>query len=151
MSRGSNQKFKFTYLMKVMLEKTDDEHALTMSQIMDELEKYDVTAERKSIYADFADMNEKFGVEIIKEQIGRETYYHVGAREYYAIIKTYTETCRRNGINEFEALKRLCEGNPYTVDEVLSKALLASGDFNHPKSIYLNHSESKINNHKRSN
>lgn len=82
MSRGSNQKFKFTYLMKVMLEKTDDEHALTMSQIMDELEKYDVTAERKSIYADFADMTEKFGVEIIKEQIGRETYYHVGAREF---------------------------------------------------------------------
>ena len=41
---------------------------------------------------------------------------------YHAIIKTYTETCRRNGINEFEALKRLCEGNPYTVDEVLSKA-----------------------------
>ena len=73
MSRGANQKFKFTYLMKVMLEKTDDDHALTMSPIMDELEKYDVTAERKSIYADFADMTEKFGVEINKEQIGRET------------------------------------------------------------------------------
>ena len=29
--------------------------------------------------------------------------------------------------------------------------VLASGDFNHPKSIYLNHSESKINNPKRSN
>lgn len=82
MSRGTNQKFKFTYLMKVMLEKTDDDHALTMSQIMDELEKYDVTAERKSIYADFADMTEKFGIEIIKEQIGRETYYHVGSREF---------------------------------------------------------------------
>ncbi len=53
MSRGTNQKFKFTYLMKIMLAKTDDEHALTMSQIKDELEKYDVTAERKSIYADF--------------------------------------------------------------------------------------------------
>ena len=82
MSRGTNQKFKFTYLMKIMLAKTDDEHALTMSQIMDELEKYDVTAERKSIYADFQDMTDKFGVEIIKEQIGRETYYHVGAREF---------------------------------------------------------------------
>ena len=40
MLRGSNQKFKFTYLMKVMQGKIDDEHALTMSQIMDELEKY---------------------------------------------------------------------------------------------------------------
>ena len=82
MSRGTNQKFKFTYLMQIMLAKTDDEHSLTMPQIMDELEKYDVTAERKSIYADFQDMTEKFGVEIIKEQIGRETYYHVGVREF---------------------------------------------------------------------
>lgn len=82
MSRGTNQKFKFTYLMKIMLEKTDDEHSLTMPQIMEELEKYDVTAERKSIYTDFQDMTEKFGVEIIKEQTGRETYYHVGAREF---------------------------------------------------------------------
>ena len=68
--------------MKMMQEKTDDEHALTMSQIMDELEKYEVTAERKSIYADFQDMSEKFGIEIIKEQVGRETYYHVGSREF---------------------------------------------------------------------
>ena len=82
MSRGTNQKFKFTYLMKMMQEKTDDEHALTMPQIMDELAKYDVTAERKSIYADFQDMTERFGIEIIKEQIGRETYYHVGSREF---------------------------------------------------------------------
>lgn len=82
MSSGMNQKFKFTYLMKIMLEKTDDEHSLTMPQIMEELEKYDVTAERKSIYTDFQDMTEKFGVEIIKEQIGRETYYHVEAREF---------------------------------------------------------------------
>lgn len=82
MSRGTNQKFKFIYLMKMMQEKTDDEHALTMPQIMDELAKYDVTAERKSIYADFQDMTERFGIEIIKEQIGRETYYHVGNREF---------------------------------------------------------------------
>lgn len=38
---------------------------------MAELEKYEVTAERKSIYQDFQDM-EKLGIEIIKEQIGRE-------------------------------------------------------------------------------
>lgn len=81
MSRGTNQKFKFTYLMQVMLEKTDDEHSLTLNQILEELDKYGVTAERKSIYTDFQDM-EKFGIEVIKEQIGRETYYHVGVREF---------------------------------------------------------------------
>lgn len=53
-----------------------------MPQIMYELEKYGVTAERKSIYNDFQDMTEKFGIEIIKEQIGRETYYHVDSRKF---------------------------------------------------------------------
>ena len=38
----------------------------------------------------------------------------------YATIRSYTETCRRNGINEVEALTRLLDGNPYTVDEILS-------------------------------
>lgn len=46
----------------------------------------------------------------------------VEAARYHAIIKTYTETCRRNGINEFSALKRLCAGNPYTVEEIFSKS-----------------------------
>jgi len=82
MSRGTNQKFKFTYLMRIMLELTDDEHGLTLNEILEELEKYDVTAERKSIYADFQDMTDLFGIEIIKEQVGREIYYHVGAREF---------------------------------------------------------------------
>ncbi len=82
MSRGANQKLKLSYLTKIMLEKTDDAHGLTMPQIMEELEKYDITAERKSIYNDFADITDKLGIEIIKEQVGRETYYHVGSRQF---------------------------------------------------------------------
>lgn len=82
MARGANQKFKFPYLMKIMQEKTDDQHGITMSQIMEELQKYDVTAERKSIYADLTDMTEHFGIEILKEQHGKETYYHVGNRPF---------------------------------------------------------------------
>ena len=38
--------------------------------------------------------------------------------EFYADIRTYIDTCRRNGINEMEALTRLCNGNPYTVQEI---------------------------------
>lgn len=81
MPRGSNQKFKFTYLMKIMAEKTDDEHSLTMPQILEELEKYEVSAERKSIYEDFKDMS-NFGIKVIKEQKGRETFYHIAGREF---------------------------------------------------------------------
>lgn len=82
MAKGNNSKLKLSYLTRIMLEKTDDEHGLTLPQILEELERYGVTAERKSIYADFADMNDKLGIEIIKEQKGRETYYHVGSRDF---------------------------------------------------------------------
>ena len=41
--------------------------------------------------------------------------------KYYADIKTYIETCYRNGINPTDALIRLMEDNPYTVEEVFAK------------------------------
>ena len=82
MAKGNNQKLKLSYLTKIMLEKTDDEHGLTLQQIIDELARYDVSAERKSLYADFADMTDKLGIEIIKEKRGRETIYHVGGRDF---------------------------------------------------------------------
>ena len=40
---------------------------------------------------------------------------------YYALIRTYIETCRRNGINGYQALVRLCDDNPYTVNEIFSQ------------------------------
>lgn len=82
MAKGTNQKLKLSYLCKIMQEKTDDEHSLTLSQIMVELERYGVSAERKSLYDDFAVMTDKLGIEIIKTQKGRETYYHVGERQF---------------------------------------------------------------------
>lgn len=44
------------------------------------------------------------------------------AADNHALIRTYIETCRRNGINEIMALQRLCSGNPYTVAEILSES-----------------------------
>lgn len=82
MAKGSNQKLKLSYLTKIMLEKTDDEHGLTMQQVIDELARYDIPAERKSLYADFADMTDHLGIEIIKEKRGRETTYHVAGRDF---------------------------------------------------------------------
>lgn len=37
---------------------------------------------------------------------------------YYAVVKTYVETCRKNNVNEMSALSRLCAGDPYTVAEI---------------------------------
>lgn len=82
MAKGNNQKLKLSYLTRIMLEKTDDEHGLSMQQIIEELDRYGVSAERKSLYADFEDMTEKLGIEVIKEKRGRETLYHVAARDF---------------------------------------------------------------------
>ena len=39
---------------------------------------------------------------------------------HYARIKSYTETCRRNGINEMFALGQLCAGKPVSVAQILA-------------------------------
>lgn len=82
MPKGNNSKLKLSYLTKIMLEKTDEEHGISMPQILEELERYGVTAERKSIYADFADMRDKLGIDIIQQKIGKDTFYYVGSREF---------------------------------------------------------------------
>ena len=61
--------------------KTDEDHALTMPQILQELEKVDVTAERKSIYTDLQDL-ENLGVEVLGEKSGKYTYYKVVGRQF---------------------------------------------------------------------
>ena len=42
--------------------------------------------------------------------------------EYFADIRTYIETCYRNGVNCFKALSRLTAGNPYTLAELSGEA-----------------------------
>jgi len=46
-------------------------------------------------------------------------FQNVNNAEYYAMIRSYVETCYRNGINGHEALVRLMNDNPYTLEEIL--------------------------------
>ena len=50
MPKSSNQKLKLIYLMKILLERTDETHSITMPEIIDALAAYDISAERKSLY-----------------------------------------------------------------------------------------------------
>nr|WP_314930919.1 WYL domain-containing protein [Shuttleworthia satelles] len=81
MSKGENQKLKMLYLVKIFTEYTDDQHSLTMQEIIKKLESYDISADRKTLYLDFAEL-ECFGLDIIREKIGRNTYYHLGKRQF---------------------------------------------------------------------
>ena len=47
-------------------------------------------------------------------------FQNISNAEYYADIKSYIETCHRNGINEFESLQRLISGSPVTMSEILN-------------------------------
>lgn len=50
--RGTTQKLKLLYLKEIFEEETDNEHAIPMPKIIEELEKRGVPAERKSVYDD---------------------------------------------------------------------------------------------------
>lgn len=81
MPKGTNQKFKLYRLAQIMLEKTDEEHFITMPEILAALGEYDITADRKSIYTDLKDL-EKLGIEVEGEPIGNRYHYHVINRPF---------------------------------------------------------------------
>ena len=81
MPKGSNQKFKLYRLAQIMLEWTDEEHYISMPEIMAALSEYDVTADRKSIYNDLRDLS-VFGIEVEGEPIGNRYHYHVTNRSF---------------------------------------------------------------------
>ncbi len=81
MAKGTNQKLKMIYLMKILLEKTDDMHSITMADIIASLKAYDIEAERKSIYDDMEALR-TYGIDIIGEKKNKTYYYYVGNRQF---------------------------------------------------------------------
>ena len=81
MSKGANQKLKMLYLAKIFMEQTDDEHGLTMPEVIERLAAYDVNADRKTLYLDFEELRH-YGLDILSQQVGHKTYYSLGAREF---------------------------------------------------------------------
>ena len=69
MPKGANQKLKMLYLSKIFHEQTDEEHGLTMPQIIARLAEYEVNADRKTLYADFEELR-RFGLDIISQHEG---------------------------------------------------------------------------------
>lgn len=81
MARRNNQKLRVLFLMKILLRKTDENHGMTMQEIRQALEAYDISVERKTIYADIEALRQ-FGLDIIGLQEENTYYYHVGARDF---------------------------------------------------------------------
>ena len=52
MAKKPNQKLKLIYLSRILQERTDAHHGLTLSEITAALKEYGISAERKSLYDD---------------------------------------------------------------------------------------------------
>lgn len=72
---------KLLYLLQILLTMTDENHGLTLSELLCELQKRDITAERKSIYDDFEALR-RFGVDVESRKENRTTVYFVADRTF---------------------------------------------------------------------
>lgn len=79
MSKSTNQKLKLLRLYDILCSKTDENHALTLAEIQDELEVFGIKAERKSLYDDF-EMLRKYGVDVMICREKTTSYYIVGQK-----------------------------------------------------------------------
>ncbi len=80
MAKSPNQKLKLLYLMQFFLEKSDENHPLSIADMIEELERHGVSAERKSLYDDIEALR-IFGLDIVQTR-GKSTGYYVGARDF---------------------------------------------------------------------
>ena len=81
MARKDNQKLKLLYLLKILSENTDENHGLSVKEIIEVLEGYGISAERKSLYSDFEYL-EEYGFEIARNREGREISYALMTRRF---------------------------------------------------------------------
>ena len=63
MTYNNKAKLKTLYVKQILEEETDAEHGLSMRQIIERLEQFDIKAERKSVYRDIEVLRE-FGCDI---------------------------------------------------------------------------------------
>lgn len=81
MAKSSNQKLKQLYLLKILSEYTDENHAMTTRELIERLAQYGVNAERKSIYSDIEALN-TMGFDILNDK-SREHYgYYMASRNF---------------------------------------------------------------------
>ena len=80
MSKSSNQKLKILHIAEIFNEMTDEEHGLTLAEIIDELKRRGISTERKSLYNDIEALR-TFGMEIETKK-DKTVRYYLAEREF---------------------------------------------------------------------
>ena len=81
MAAGVNQKLKMLYLQQILSEETDTEHGLSAQEIISRLENCGVNVDRRTLYKDLDELD-RFGLEILSEQVGHSVLYHLNTRPF---------------------------------------------------------------------
>ena len=81
MARSSFQKLKILYVMDYLLKNSDEEHPVTVAQLIAELESHGISAERKSIYDDIETLRD-YGLDINQTGTGKTNGYYVSGRDF---------------------------------------------------------------------
>ncbi len=79
MGKTNTSKIKLLYLLDILKSKTDEDHPLGIPQLIAQLEKRGVTAERKSLYRDL-EVLEEAGFDILYTRTPKSGYY-LGERD----------------------------------------------------------------------
>ena len=81
MAAGVNQKLKMLYLQRILSEETDTEHGRSAQEIIRRREDCGVNVDRRTLYKDLDELD-RFGLEILREKVGRNTLYHLNTRSF---------------------------------------------------------------------
>ena len=80
MPKSANQKRKLLVRYRFLLARTDDDHPVTVQEMQDELTRWDISAERKSIYNDMEELRQ-LGVDV-QSRKGKHAGWFIGQREF---------------------------------------------------------------------
>lgn len=74
------QKQKMLYIAQYLIEHTDEDHGVTMRELIAHLEQNGITAERKGIYSDMDELKD-FGMDIVWDR-GKNGGYRLASRDF---------------------------------------------------------------------
>ena len=80
MAKSANQKRKLLVLYQLLLRRTDENHLVTVQEMIDELARWDISAERKSIYADMEALRQ-MGLDVQCRK-GKSAGWFIGQRDF---------------------------------------------------------------------
>ena len=81
MARSAYQKLKPLYIMNYLLQNSDEDHLVSMSQLIEHLAAHGIPSERKSVYDDIEALR-GVGLDIVQGGSGKNAGYYIANRSF---------------------------------------------------------------------